>query len=137
MSYLTTGLDLKQDALYLAGEPIDGTSQYDAPNGPVYEWLTVVARAIVSGGMFGPSFLEPADWYWARAWPRGALQLVQPYNRSGATAATFTSGSTAITLVGSPTTLDLRGYRLLKTDTPARHIIASNAGLAVTLREPW
>src|SRR5262249_55878316 len=68
MSYLTTGLDLRLDPLFLAGEPIDGTSQYETN---VYEWLTVVERAIVSGGMFGPSFLEPANWYWARAWPRG------------------------------------------------------------------
>src|SRR5262245_21339537 len=134
MAYLTTGLDLKLDALFLAGEPTDGTSQYDTT---VYEWLTITERAIISGGQFGPSFLEPADWYWARAWPRGAIQLVQPYNQSGSNAATFTAGSTAITIVGSPTTLDLTGYRLLKTDTPARHIIASNAGLSVTLREPW
>jgi hypothetical protein len=136
MSYLTTGLDLKQDALFIGGEPTDGTSQYDAPNGPIYEWLTVVERTIVSGGMFGPSYLEPADWYWARAWPRGAIQLVQPFNQAGAIAATFVSGSTTVTL-GTATTTDLTGYRLLKTDTPARHIITTNSGTSITLREPW
>src|SRR5499433_2837255 len=93
MSYLTTGLDLRLDTLFLAGEPIDGTSQYETN---VYEWLTVVERAIVSGGMFGPSFLEPANWYWARAWPRGAIQLVQPYNQAGTISVSFTLGSRSV-----------------------------------------
>src|SRR5262249_14046903 len=119
------------------GEPTDGTSQYDAVNGgPVYEWLSVVERAIVSGGTFGPSMLQPEDWYWARAWPRGAIQLVQPFNQAGAITATFTTGSTIVTL-GTPTTTDLTGYRILKTDTPARHIISLASGTTVTLREPW
>ena len=72
MSYSTTAKDLKLDALDLAGEPYDGSSQYEAF---AYEWLTVIQRALVSGGQFGPSPLEPVDWLWARAWPRGARML--------------------------------------------------------------
>jgi len=133
MAYLTTGLDLKLDALFLAGEQQDGTSAYDSR---VYEWLTQAERAIVSGGLFGPTPLMPAEWYWARAWPRGALQLVQPFNSANTITATFTQGVNTVTL-GTATTTDLSGYRILKTDTPARHIITANSGTTITLREPW
>ena len=138
MSYLTTGLDLKLDTLLLAGEPIDGTSQYDSF---AYEWLTVVERSVVSGGMFGQSYLEPAEWYWARAWPRGAIQLVQPYNQAGTISVSFTLGSRSVFVNTAGATPDLTGYRILKTDTPARHIIERvNNFLTpneIQLREPW
>src|SRR5262245_26693663 len=138
MSYLTTGLDLKQDTLWLAGEPGDGTSDYDSR---VYEWLTVVERTIIAGGVFGPSVLQPADWYWARAWPRGVIQLVQPYNSNNLLPATFTQGSTTV-IVTTAALPDLTGYKLLKTDVPARHIIngvdnTTTPAKTITLREPW
>ena len=140
MSYLTTGLDLKTDALNLAGEPTDGSSFYDTL---AYEWLTVAQRSVVSGGVFGPAFLEPADWYWARAWPRGGLQLQQPYNATQTILALFTAGSPDIIVNSISNLPDLAGYRILKTDLPARHMIASvdntgPPGLKVLhLREPW
>jgi len=138
MSYLTTGLDLKIDALTLAGEPTNGTSDFEAS---AYEWLTVVQRSLVSGGMFGPSFLQPCDWFWARAWPRGAIQLVQPYNQAGTISVSFTLGSRSVFVNTAGATPDLTGYRILKTDTPARHIIERvNNFLTpneIQLREPW
>ena len=136
MSYLATGLDLKQDALALAGEPTDGTSS--STDQQVYEWLTVTERGIVSGGFFGPFMLQPCDWYWARAWPRGAIQLVQPLNQANTITATFVAGSTTVTLNPQLTqTIDLRGYRIFKPDIPARHLISSNNFLTLGLREPW
>src|SRR5215471_3339078 len=105
MSYLTTGLDLKRDALFLAGEPSgeggDAVSDYDDR---VYEWLTVVQRSLVSGGSFGPAVLQPVDWFWARAWPRGVIQLQQPFNQAQTITAAFTLGSTTVTLGTSTTT---------------------------------
>lgn len=137
MSYLTTGLDLKQDALFLAGEPGDGTSPYDSR---VYEWLTVTEHAILSGGVFGGSVLQPADWYWARAWPRGSIQLVQPFNGDHLLDATFVAGSRLVT-VATPALPDVSGYRILRTDTPARHLIDSVDNTqpvpTMILREPW
>src|SRR5215475_4779420 len=137
MSYFTTGLDLKTDALWLAGEPTDGTSPYDSR---VYEWMTIIQRTIVSGGMFGPSVLQPADWYWARAWPRGAIQLVQPFGPN-ARLATFTLGSQTVTLQGSAVP-DLTGYRVLRSTVPARHMIVAVDNTVtnfptLTLKEPW
>lgn len=136
MSYLATGLDLKFDTLSLAGEPATGSEFDDL----IYEWLTVVERAIVSGGTFGPTTLQPADWYWARAWPRGALQMVQPYNQAETISAIFTSGSTTIT-VGSTVLPDLSGYRIMKSSLPARHVIDridnSVSPTQIILREGW
>jgi hypothetical protein len=138
MSYLTTGLDLKLDALGMAGEPSDGTSSYTDQQ--VYEWLTVTERAIVSGGFFGPSILQPAEWFWARAWPRGAIQMVQPFNADQALHATFTPGSTVVTV--NFTIPDLTGYRIFVPQVAARHIIASVDNSPaflenIILREPW
>src|SRR5215471_3179084 len=138
MAYFTTGLDLKLDTLTLAGEPTDGTSNLDAM---VYEWLTVVQRTIVSGCMFGPSLLKARDWYWARAWPRGAIQMVQPYNQNALTNSTFTTGSTTVTITGVSSLPDLAGYRILRSDTPARHLIESVNNTTTpkrfTLAQPW
>jgi hypothetical protein len=137
MSYLTTGLDLKLDALDLAGEPPDGSSGYETF---VYEWLTVVERAVVGGGTLGSSLLQPMDWYWARAWPRGTLQLVQPYNQAQTITAQFTQGSTTVT-VSDPAIPDLTGYRIMLASVPARHLIQSSVDIGpvatVTLRDPW
>jgi hypothetical protein len=138
MSYLTTGLDLKLDALGMAGEPSDGTSSYTDQQ--VYEWLTVTERAIVSGGFFGPSILQPAEWFWARAWPRGAIQMVQPFNADNALTATFTAASNTITVTGSGLP-DLAGYRVFRADVAARHLIDrvdnSTTPDSIILREPW
>lgn len=137
MSYLTTGLDLKLDALAIAGEPVDGTSQYDAT---VYEWLTQVERVVISGGTFGQNFIQPADWYWARAWPRGAIQLVQPYNQAMTISAVFNAGSNIVT-VSDAALPDLSGYRIFQADVAARHMIDFTQDLGplgqITLREPW
>jgi hypothetical protein len=139
MSFFTTGRDLKQDALFLAGEPQDGTSPYDAH---VYEWLTVVQRALVSGGSFGPSVLQPMDWPWARAWPRGTLQLLQPFNATFTIGAVCTTGSPRV-LIDSAALPDLRGWRFLRDDVAARHLIMELQvgegafGTTLMLQDPW
>ena len=141
MSYFTTGLDLKIDALDMAGEPTEAAFAGEFED-LAYPFLTVVERAIVSGGTFGSSMLEPADWFWARAWPRGSLQMVQPYNADGLLSATFTANSriVMVTTGGSPLP-DLTGYRLMRPDVPARHMIESVLDTVATphirLLEPW
>src|SRR5262249_49252167 len=138
MSYLTTGLDLKLHALTLAGEPTNGTSAFDTT---VYEWLTVVQRSLVSGGLFGPSLLQPCDWFWARVWPRGVIQMVQPYNVNATARGTFTTSNRTVTVTGVSSLPDLAGYRIVRSDTPARHIIDSISNnttpLQITLRDAW
>jgi len=141
MAYFATAKDLKIDALFLAGEPVDGNSQYDSR---AYEWMTVVARALISGGQFGQSVLEPYDWTWARAWPRGAIQLMQPINGTHTLTATFQTGTRAVTVtpaLGSD--VNLAGYRIQQDTTPARHLVLASQNnpaantTYVTLSEPW
>lgn len=137
MAILTTADDLKTDALNLAGEPTGGTSEYETE---VYDWLNVVQRALVSGGSFGPSVLEPMDWLWARAYPRGTIQLVQPYNRGFTLSATFQTGVNEVIVTGTVTT-DLTYWRLARTDVAARHLIVgqevSGALTVLHLQDPW
>jgi len=141
MGYLTTAKDLKTDALWLAGEPQNGTSPYDEK---VYEWLTVVQRSLIAGGKFGPSALQPVDWFWARAYPRGVIQLSQALNGDHRISADFTTGSRSVTthpMFAAGT--ELAGYRLAQDQTPARQLIlvnqndpAANATY-ITLEQPW
>jgi hypothetical protein len=138
MAYLETAADLKRDALGLAAEPDDGLSQYDAD---VYEWLTVVQRAVLSGGQFGPSTLEPMDWGWARAWPRGTIQLKQPFNRVPTVTASF-GGTNTIALSGLVGGENLIGWRIARIDVAARHLIVGQTALTATtaqviLQDPW
>jgi hypothetical protein len=141
MGYLTTALDLKRDALWLAGEPVEGASSYDSL---VYEWLTVVLRTLIAGGKFGPSPLQPVDWLWARAWPRGAIQLMQPINANGTYNAVFSIGTRDVTTTPMlPAGSNLAGYRIQQDQTPARQLVvvsqndqAANRSY-VTLSEPW
>lgn len=141
MGYFTTAQDLKRDALFLAGEPQDGSSPYDDR---VYEWLTVVQRSLISGGHFGPSVLQPVDWFWARAYPRGAIQLSQAYNGDHRISGDFTTGSRYVTTTPMlPDGTQLAGYRLQHDETPARHLILVNQNDVaanqsyLTLAEPW
>jgi len=142
MAYFTTAQDLKRDALDLAGEPMDGTSEYD---GTVYELLTAVERSLISGGILGAKALDPPplDWHWARAWPRGTILLQQPFNNNSANEATFINGNRDVTVntVGADLP-DLAGWRVFTPDTPARQIIDSvtnTPGIfkTFTLREAW
>jgi hypothetical protein len=141
MGYFATASDLKKDGLFLAGEPDDGNSQYDSR---AYEWLTIVERSLLSGGQFGQSILQPYDWLWARAWPRGAIQLSQPTNGDRSVTATFTTGSRyAETTTMLPDGTNLAGYRIQEDATAARHIVmVSQNDVAanktyITLQEPW
>jgi hypothetical protein len=139
MAYFTTGLDLKTDTLALAGEPATG-STYD--DHQVYALLTTVERAIISGGAFGPSVLEPMDWFWARAWPRGSLSLVQPFNADQSLSIFTVAGSQQASVLTAIELDDLTGWRLMMPNVAARHIIASidNSGggsKTITLQQPW
>ncbi len=113
MSYFAfqTAKDLKTDALFLAGEPQDGSSQFDSL---AYPFLSTVQNCLISGGVFGPEPLIPVSWLWARKYPRGTIQMVLPFNDNFAVSATFTAGSTLVTL-SAPFTAsdpDITNWRL-------------------------
>lgn len=135
MSYfpLSTAVDLKRDALRIAGEPQDGTSTYDDQ---VYDLLTVVQNALVSGGQLGPSYLQPVDWLWARAYPRGVVQMSLPVNGDYTVTATFTQGSKTVTLSGTLPS-DIANYRLWIESKSTRPYVLQIAGTTLTLRDPW
>lgn len=133
MSGFQTADDLKSDALRLAGELTDGNSPFDSR---IFEYLTSVQDAVVSGGGLGPVELPPFDWWWARKSPRGAVYLQAAVNLDGGTSATFTQGSTAVTVSPTLGSTDLTGWRLkvgTGADYPHRPIISTNAGTSITL----
>lgn len=138
MAYQLTAADLKADVLGLAGEPGDGTSQYDEQ---VYEYLTAVQRALVSGGTFGASSLQPLDWPWVRAYPRGALVLPTPFNVDQAVSIYLTRDS-AIAQFPDQVVADAPGrflhWRLIVTGVDVQPLMVERIGLsAVRLHQPW
>jgi hypothetical protein len=82
--------DLLADALFRAGEPTDGSSDYNA------QALTYLNRAYrevwMGGGAFDPTINE--TWWWLRKDPPGTLTLV-PAVTAGTVV--VTNGSTSIT----------------------------------------
>lgn len=91
MANLTTNADIIADILFRAGEPTDGTSDFDA------EALRVLNRAYkalwMGGGEFVKGLNEP--WLWLKKDPPGTLTL-QPIDSVGTL--TATNNSTAVTL---------------------------------------
>jgi hypothetical protein len=146
VAYQLTAANLKADVLGLAGEPGDGTSQYD---GQVYEYLTTVQRSLVSGGPFGASSLQPLDWPWVRAYPRGTLVLPTPFNANGAVNLQLVSNSDIASFVNVPeidgqvaTVGDVPGrfihWRLILSGTTLQMLIVSRIGLSqLRLQQPW
>lgn len=134
MANFTTAADLKADALKLAGEPSDGSSLYDSE---VYSMLQSVQNAVISGGQFGPSALQPTDWLWARAYPRGVIQLQLPFNADSAISATFTQSSKTVTLGSSVGTNDLANWRIAVDTLGQRPVIDSASSTTITLRDAW
>ena len=138
MAWLTTSADLKTDALQLAGEPFDGSSVYDAR---VYGYLTLVQDTLISGGSLGTIPVRAADWWWARAYPRGVVQLLKPFNDDPAPiSATFTQGSRTVTL-GAPLSAlsNLQNYRVRLTSNTqtAQPYVLHASGSTLELRTAW
>ena len=80
--------DLKADALFRAGEPTDGTSDYDSK---VLEYLNRAYQAIWMGGSeIAPDINE--DWLWLRKSTPGVLTLETAY-KTGTISVTNNSAS--------------------------------------------
>lgn len=83
VTYYQNACDLKVDILWRAGEPTDGTSDFDATS---LVYLNRVHRALCMGG----SELDPTiqeDWWWLRKSTPGVL-ILQPEYSTGTVAVT-------------------------------------------------
>lgn len=143
MAALITTDDLKTNALWLAGEPTDGTSDYDAQ---ALTWMQLIYNTFVNGGTTGTRDVAQAaglyehlvdiptnDWLWLRKFPPFAFVTTPAILGSGAGVATsspppvvigtvtLTNGSPTISFSTAPA-VSVAGWRL-KLITQASGII--------------
>lgn len=106
--------DIKEEALFRAGEPQDGTSNFDSTTDsdpPVIKYINRIVHDLVGAGggvAVGQNLAQSAgvyarlvqpritDWFWARR--RGVLTTTP---RQVVSATTLTNGSRAVTLTGT------------------------------------
>ncbi len=102
--------DLRLDALWRAGEPTDGSSNYATK---VMEYLNAAQLGLLIGGPFGPGDergmdLPVVDWWWARKRPYGVFNTEASRTTGTVTA---TQGSTTLTFSSAPSQ-SLAGWRV-------------------------
>lgn len=102
--------DLVADILFRAGESSNGSSDFDAV---ALQYLNRAYQALVMGGGEVDSECNE-DWWWARKYPPGVLNLT-PSLIDGT--ATVTNGSVSITL-SSPPSFAATNYFFQTTDHP-------------------
>lgn len=132
-SPFTTTDQLKANALWLAGEPTDGTSDYDAQ---VLNWMQLVYDTLINGGSLGTRDIGNSaglyehlvdipvtDWLWIKKNPPFAFITTPTILGSGASVSTsgpaptiigtvlLTNNSTAITFSVAPA-VSVAGWRL-------------------------
>jgi hypothetical protein len=130
MALITTD-DLKADALWRAGEPTDGSSDYDSK---VMDHMQSVYDTFVNGGTLGTKDVAQAaglyehlvdipttDWMWLRKFPPYAFNTTPAIIGSSASVplnqgtqigtVTVTNGSTTITFSVAPA-VSVQGWRL-------------------------
>ncbi len=96
MANYTNSKDLVDDILFRAGEPTDGTSDFDAQ---ALQYLNRAQQALVTGGAeIDPEINE--KWWWLRKDPPGTLKLEAVVD--GGTA-NVTEDSTSVTMSAAPT----------------------------------
>lgn len=123
--------DIIADALFRAGEPTDGSSDY------ADEAIVLLNRAYeqvyVGGSEIEPTVCE--DWRWLRSDPPGVLIILPPVT-DGTVA--VTKGSTSVTFSTGPT-LDSDGWFLRTTGQPdiARISAHTAASTSATLDAVW
>lgn len=117
--------DLIADILFRAGEPTDGTSDFDAV---ALQYLNRAYQALVlGGGEVDPEINE--DWWWARKHPPGVLNLT-PEITTGTISAT--NNSTSATLTSAPTP-SVAGYFLRIGDHPDIFRISAHTAATTAL----
>lgn len=137
MANYTTTDDLKADALNRAGEPTDGSSDWETL---VVTYLNAAQLGLLLGGPLGPQdesglALPIIDWWWARKVPNGVFNTVGEITTGTVTA---TKGSTTITFSSAPAS-SVTGYRIRINSLSPVPRIASHTGGQVnaTLDAAW
>ena len=135
MANYDTVNDLKADALFRAGEPIDGSSDYEAA---VVTYLNAVQQGLLLGSPFGldrPGLptLPIIDWWWARA-----IALLQTEAAIQAGTVALTQGVATATFSVAPA-VSVAGWHLQVGTRPVvPEIIAHTAASpTATLDAPW
>lgn len=108
MAGFSTTDDLKTNALWLSGEPTDGTSNYDAQ---VLTWMQLIYDTLLNGGTLGTRDLATSaglyehvvdipttDWLWLRKFPTFAFNTTPAILGSGAS---VTQSSPPPTIIGT------------------------------------
>lgn len=114
--------DLIADILFRAGEPTDGTSDFDAI---ALKYLNRAYQALVMGGGEVDSDINE-DWWWARKHPPGVLNLIPEITLGTLTA---TNNSTSITFTNAPAA-SVVGYFIRIGDHPDLFRIATHTAAA-------
>jgi len=132
MANFTTVNDLQADALFRAGEPTDGTSDYDTR---VVEYLNAAQMSLLLGGPVGGEVFPVRDWWWARKNPRGVFNTAAEITTG---TVTVTLGSTTVTFSSAPAA-SVTGYRLRVDSLGSVPRIASHTGgvATATLDVAW
>lgn len=115
--------EIVDDVLFRAGEPTDGTSDFDSA---ALDYVNRAYRAIwVGGGEFVEGMNEP--WLWLKKDPPGTLRLSPAYTTGSVT---VTANSTSITFSAAPA--DSQAGRFFKVDTFADvfRIVSHTGGAA-------
>src|SRR5438552_905800 len=119
--------ELRDDALWVAGEAPDSSSDYFDKS---VDYLNAVLQTLISGGPLGGAVVDAVDWLWARANPRGTL-VIEPKYESTVTG-TFTKDSPTVTLSAAPG-LDLTGYRITVEGAKQHPLVITHAGAGTTI----
>ncbi len=137
MANYTTVADLKADALWRAGEPTDGSSDYETA---VMAYMNAVQLGLLLGGPFGPSDekgieLPIVDWYWARKHPPGVFNTEAEITTG---TVSVTKGSTTLTFSSAPAA-SVAGWRIrINSLAPVPRVSAHTAGqTTATLDAAW
>lgn len=111
-TYQLTVKQLKLGVLRKCGEPVDGSSQYDA-NGDVLDLLNRAhLKVIAAGNEFVPELSRP--WSWAVSPTKFILELLPPYQTGGVS---VTNGVSAVTF-DTPPSFSMQGWWLRITGRP-------------------
>ena len=146
MAILDTAEDIRNDALFRAGEPQDSSSVFYAK---ALEYASRIQRTLLLGGAIAVGRdlatsagiyahvvdLPITDWWWARKRPRGIITTEALIETGTATA---TEGSATVTLSSAPAA-SVAGFRLEVAKLPTvPRVLAHAAGSAtLTLDAPW
>jgi len=132
----STVRDLRNDALWVAGEAQTSASSYYARS---LEYLNAVLIALLAGGPLGALDLPAMDWWWAYRQRRGQLSIDNAVNTAQDTSITLTLASNTATFNVAPT-LPLQRYRLALMDDQDQlfRVYTHDGGsTSATIDFPW